>query len=401
MQVFHYRALDKQGKEHTGSIEAVSLVELQTNLRRQGLYLVDTNVKNLQTKRKGLEFKNVTQIELAAATRQLATLLTAGLPLLEALTVVIDQIDRRQLGVILMDVREAVKSGTSLSDALSRHPRVFFDLYVNMVKAGEASGALEAVLVRLADFIEKQVALRNRIQVLLTYPCLMLIIGSIVLFFLFTFVIPIVSEVFVQMRATLPLPTLILIKLSWILQRLWWAILGVLFAIVFLINRYTHTKNGALLFDKFKLGMPIAGTLFLKAALSRFSRSIATLLSGGVELLTALEIVRLTAGNRVISQAIGSVRNSVSKGADIATSMKETGIFPPLVMHMVAAGEKSGQLDKLLTKVADVYEEELMQAVNRLMAILEPGLILIMGLVVGFVVISILLPIFEMTQLIR
>ena len=156
MQLFHYRALDKQGKEHAGSIEAVSLAALQTNLRRQGLYLVDTSVRNLHAEHKGLAFKKVAQIDLAAATRQLATLLTAGLPLVEALTVVIDQIDRRQLGVILMDVREAVKSGTSFSDALSRHPRVFFGLYVNMVKAGEASGALEVTLVRLADFIEKQ-----------------------------------------------------------------------------------------------------------------------------------------------------------------------------------------------------------------------------------------------------
>jgi general secretion pathway protein F len=405
MPVYEYRGLSAEGKKVKGIIDAPSPRMARSKLRSLRIFPVDIReeISKLQVAEDPLAklFVRVRPQDISIITRQLATLLEAGTPLVSALDAIIEQTDNHAVKKIIAQVREEIKEGRSFADALDKHRKVFSDLYVNMIRAGEESGALEGVLLRLADFTENQILLKNRIRAALAYPLIMTIIGAGVMIFLLTFVIPTVTQVFEEMGQTLPLPTRILMAISNLFKGYWWLIIiGFVFLIVG-IRRYLQTPKGALRWDRVKLRLPLFGGLIVRGAVARFARTLATLLQGGLPILNSLEIVKTVVNNQLLAQAIEETKAEVREGEGIAPSLKRSGLFPAIVTHMIATGEGSGNLEQMLAKVADAYEAEVQTKVTALTSILEPLIILAMGVVVGFIVISILLPIFEMNQLVR
>jgi general secretion pathway protein F len=405
MPVYEYRGLSAEGKKVKGIIDAPSPRMARGKLRTLQIFPVD--IREEISKPHVTEdplaklFVRVRPQDVSIITRQLATLLEAGTPLVSALDAIIEQTDNHAVKKIIAQVREEIKEGRSFADALDKHRKVFSDLYVNMIRAGEESGALEGVLLRLADFTENQILLKNRIRAALAYPLIMTIIGAGVMIFLLTFVIPTVTQVFEEMGQTLPLPTRILMAVSNLFQGYWWAIIIGFVLVIVGIKRYLQTPKGALRWDGIKLRLPLFGGIILRGAVARFARTLATLLQGGLPILNSLEIVKTVVNNQLLSQAIEETKADVREGEGIAPSLKSSGLFPAIVTHMIATGEASGNLEEMLAKVADAYEAEVETKVTALTSILEPVIILAMGLVVGFIVISILLPIFEMNQLVR
>ncbi len=334
-------------------------------------------------------------------TRQLSTLVSAGLPLVDCLSALIDQVDSERLKRMLTQTRERVNEGTSLADALAEHPRVYSDLYVNMVRAGEASGALDVVLLRLADYTESTARLRSKVRSALTYPAVMLIIGSAILFFLLSYVVPKITRIFVESKQVLPLPTRVLMAFSGMLST-WWPLFVVVLAAAALAFRYyVRTEAGRQRYDRWLLRVPVFGKLLQKIAVARFSRTLSTLLQSGIGLLPSLDIVKNIVDNRVLYDATEAARDAIREGQSIAPPLKKSGIFPPLMIHMIAVGEKSGQLEEMLFKTAETYESEVDSTIATLTTLLEPVMIVFMGGMVTFIVLSILLPIFQMSQLIR
>ncbi len=404
MPVFEYEALNAAGKAIRGIIDAESVRTARTKLRGQGVYPTDLREESAALAQRGPSFglfSGVRAKELAQAFRQLATLLEASIPLVSSLSALIDQLGNPVLRKILTQIRERVREGISLADALSAHPQIFPNIFVGLVRAGEVSGTLALTLGRWADFSEHQVALRQRIRAALTYPVFMFIIGLGVLFFLLTFVIPTVTKIFSDLNQALPWPTLILISISDFLSRFWWALIGGFVVLVFLLRRKLRSESGALFWDRLKLKLPLGGTLHRKLAVSRWSGTLGTLLSGGLPLLQALEFSQEVAGNRLLSQALSQARDRVREGEELAISLKMSGLFPSVILEMVSVGEKSGELGKMLDKVAVGLENEAESDLRGIIALLEPVMILIMGVGVGFIALSILLPILEMSQMVR
>lgn len=405
MPVYEYRGLSAEGKKIRGIIDAASPRIARTKLRAMQIFPVDLReeLQRLHIAEDPLTklFQRVRPQDVSIITRQLSTLLEAGTPLVSALDAIIEQTDNHALKKVIAQVREEIKEGRSFADALEKHRKVFSDLYVNMIRAGEESGALEGVLMRLADFTENQIRLKNRIRAALAYPLFMTIIGAGVMIFLLTFVIPQVTQVFQEMGQTLPLPTRILMAVSSLFSGYWWAILLGFILVMVGIRKYLQSPKGALRWDGVKLRLPLFGGIILRGAVARFARTLATLLQGGLPILNSLEIVKTVVNNQLLAQAIEETKVEVREGGDIASPLKRSGFFPAIVTHMIATGEASGNLEEMLAKVADAYEAEVETKVTALTSILEPVIILAMGLVVGFIVISILLPIFEMNQLVR
>ena len=405
MPVYEYHGLSTEGKKVKGIIDAPTPRMARTKLRAMEIFPVDIR-EEIQMPQKAEDpltkfFQRIRPQDVSIITRQLATLLEAGTPLVSALDAIIEQTDNHALKKVVAQVREEIKEGRSFADALEPHRKVFTDLYVNMIRAGEESGALEGVLLRLADFTENQTRLRNRIRAALAYPIFMVIIGTAILGFLLTFVIPTVSQVFAEMGQTLPLPTRILLGVSAVFRQFWWGLIGAFILLAVGARRYLQTPKGALQWDRIKLRLPLFGKIILQGAVARFARTLATLLQGGLPILNSLDIVKTVVNNQLLAQAIEETKLAVREGEGIAPSLKTSGLFPSMVTHMIATGEASGNLEKMLVKVADAYEAEVETKVTALTSILEPVIILAMGLVVGFIVISILLPIFEMNQLVR
>lgn len=396
MPNFQYQALNNQGQEVRGALEAENLFDLSVKLKKQEIYLVKVIEKNAIS-----ASNKISLIDIVSSTRQLATLLEAGLSLDSALYFLEEQFKGRALAQIFAQIYQSIKGGESFSQSLSKHPKQFNNLYVSMVYAGEKAGNLDQVLSRLADLLENQMKLRGRIEVILAYPVLMLCIGTGVLFFLLSFVVPMIAEMFVQLGRQLPLPTLILITISSFFKKFWWLLLLIAAIFIFSARFYIRKPKGRLFFDQLKLRAPMVSELFLKASVTNLSRTLCSLLAGGVEIITALEIVKDTSSNQVISKAVESVKESVSKGARLSSALERHKVFPPLFIRMVSAGEKSGQLPQMLLKSSEIYENELTVSVNKLVALLEPALILAVGLIVGFIVLAILLPIMSMSQLVR
>lgn len=405
MPVYEYRGLSAEGKKIRGIIDAASPRIARTKLRAMQIFPVDLReeLQRLHIAEDPLTklFQRVRPQDVSIITRQLSTLLEAGTPLVSTLDAIIEQTDNHALKKIIAQVREEIKEGRSFADALEKHRKIFSDLYVNMIRAGEESGALEGVLLRLADFTENQIRLKNRIRAALAYPLFMTIIGAGVMIFLLTFVIPTVTQVFQEMGQTLPLPTRILMAVSNLFSGYWWAILLGFILVMVGIRKYLQSPKGALRWDGVKLQLPLFGGIILRGAVARFARTLATLLQGGLPILNSLEIVKTVVNNQLLAQAIEETKVEVREGGDIASPLKRSGFFPAIVTHMIATGEASGNLEEMLVKVADAYEAEVETKVTALTSILEPVIILAMGLVVGFIVISILLPIFEMNQLVR
>ncbi len=415
MPVYQYTALTTEGREDKGLVDADSPKDARLQLRGRGLHvtgLVGADPASRAAARtkasaetgrresgKGGLFRGRRNLnELAMATRQLATLLNAGIPLMEALSALIEQSSSRILEATLRDVRERVAQGASLADALATHPRWFNALYVNMVRAGEASGALDTVLGRLADYIQGQNRMRNRISTAMTYPAILVLIGVSVVLFLLAFVVPKILEILRQQKQDLPLPTQILVFAQNALLSYWWAMLAGVVGATALFLAWRSTERGRLAWDGFVLRMPVFGELFKKQAVSRFASTFATLLESGLPVIEALNVVKAVVANKVLENTLDQCRQKITEGADIATPLRQSKVFPPVVSYMVAIGEESGKLEGLLRKISDAYNEEVDLAVQKIMTLIEPVMIVIMASVVAYIVLSIMLPILQISN---
>ena len=406
MPVYEYRALNTSGRAVKGIVDADSSRAARLKLRRNGIFPTELH-EEAEAQGDKREFdvlrflRRVKLQEVAIMVRQLSTLLSAGLPLVESLTAIIEQVPNPALKKIVTQVRERVNEGSSLADAFAQHPRIFSSLFVNMTRAGERSGALEIVLERLADFTENQVAFRHKISAAMVYPILMTFVGIGVLGFLLGYVIPTVTQIFEDLKQTLPLPTLILMMASDALRRFWWVGVVVLALMLLGIDRYSRTEAGRLVLDRVKIKAPIFGPLALKVAIARFTRTLAILLRSGVPVLTSMDIVKNVVSNRVLEHVIEEARDNIREGQDIAPPLRRSQLFPPLATHMIAVGEKSGKLEDMLMRVADTFETDVETTVQGLTALIEPLMILLMGSVIGFIALSILLPIFQINQIVK
>jgi len=410
MPVYEYKALNISGKNLKGIINAESMSTARQRLRESSLFPFDLRETSAEEKDKiparrsvgSFLFKRVGLREVSIMTRQLSTLLSAGLPLVSSLETLISQTNNPQLKKTLAQIKEEINEGSSLARSISHYPRIFSQFYINMVRAGEASGALDIVLERLADFNESQQALRGRVKAALAYPLFMFLIGSGVLLFLTTFIVPKITGIFSEMHQTLPGITVFLISVSGFLKSFWVAIVLIIIGTFAALNYlFTKTIRGQYLRDRIKLKIPLFGPLIHKIAVARFSRTLGTLLQSGVPMLTALSIVKNVVNNRLIADAIAEASRDVEEGQSLSTTLLKSRLFPPIVTQMISAGEHSGTLEKMLYKIADSLENEVESDITMMTSMLEPVMILVMGLLVGFIVISILLPIFEMNQLIR
>ena len=406
MPVYEYRALNPSGRTVKGIVDADSSRAARLKLRRNGIFPTELHEEvEAQSDKRELDvlrfLRRVKLQEVSIMVRQLSTLLSAGLPLVESLTAIIEQVPNPALKKIVTQVRERVNEGSSLADAFAQHPRIFSPLFVNMTRAGERSGALEIVLERLADFTENQVAFRHKISAAMVYPILMTFVGIGVLGFLLGYVIPTVTQIFEDLKQTLPLPTLILMMASDALRRFWWVGLAGLAVVLFGIDRYSRTEAGRLVLDRVKIKAPIFGPLALKVAIARFTRTLAILLRSGVPVLTSMDIVKNVVSNRVLEQVIEDARDNIREGQDMAPPLRRSQLFPPLATHMIAVGEKSGKLEDMLMRVADAFETDVETTVQGLTALIEPLMILLMGSVIGFIALSILLPIFQINQIVK
>jgi general secretion pathway protein F len=406
MPVFEYKALNTAGKPVQGLREADSHKTLRATLRREGVFLTEVvgqQQANAQASRdvnvRRWVLGRISAQDLAIATRQLAVLVHAGIPLIEALTALVEQVDKEKLKRVLGDVKQRVNEGASLADALGAHPKVFGELYVNMIRAGEHSGALEIVLVRLADFTESQARLRSRVLGAMAYPVVMSLVGSVVLGILFTVVIPRVTKIFADTKATLPWMTRALIAFTSFVTSYWWAIAAALALAIWAFLRWRKTPAGRARWHRFVLTVPVFGRLARIIAIGRFARTLSTLLKSGVPLLVSMDIVKNVVGNVRLAEVIEQARDAIREGESIAAPLKRSGEFPPLVHHMVAVGERSGALEEMLANVASAYEEQVDTTVTALTSLLEPLMIVAMAVVVAFIVFSVLMPILQMNTL--
>ncbi len=408
MPAYAYTGLTAKGKSIKGVATADNLGALKANLKREGVFL--TNVTESQNAavaqaKGGREidlsglFDRVQPKLVAATTRLLATLLHAGVTLPESLKALTDQVESPRFKAILSDIAVRVNEGSSFAESLGRYPKIFPQLYVNMVRAGEASGALETVLYRLSEFMEKQLEIRGRVSKALMYPIVLAILGAVIVTVLMVGIVPKITGMFEDMQAELPWNTRLLVFLSDFIAGFWWLIiLGIVFTVWF-FRRWRATEAGRWLGDKIVLATPVVQDLVRKIAIARFARTLATLLAAGVQLLAALDIVRTLLGNAVLEKVVGDARDNIREGEGIAAALKRSGEFPSLVTHMIAVGERSGQLEQMLSDLADAYDRETTTTIERFTALLEPLTIVIMGGAVGFVIYSIMRPIMMITEM--
>jgi general secretion pathway protein F len=408
MSVFEYVALDEKGHQHKGFIDAPGVAAARQKLREENVYPVEINQAEnrketaLSGALKISIWQRVSANDVSIFTRQLSTLLGAGMPLVPSLSILMKQANNPLLKKSLAQIREQVNEGKSLTESMSNFPQIFPPFYLNMVRAGEASGTINLVLGRLADFSENQQTLMNKIRSALAYPLIMLFMGSAVIFLLMTFVVPKITGIFSDMHQTLPVITIILITISNFLKSFWWLIL-ILLAAAIAAFKYmtTGTEAGKRMWDNAKLKIPVWGQVNRKIAIARFSRTLATLLQSGVPLLAAMEIVRNVVNNILIGEAIRKAGKDVEEGKGLSGPLTQSGIFPPLVTEMIAVGEQSGSLENMLNRIATAYETEAQADIMVMTSLLEPAMIIVMALLVAFIVFSILLPIFEMNQLVK
>lgn len=401
MALFDYTGYDSTGRKVSGNCEGSGQRAVMASLRQQGIFATAVIAASSRSKRQLFSGWRSTQVpteDLAIATRQLSTLLSAGLALDETINTVAGQIERPQLAAALNRVREAVVQGEAFHLALAEEGKIFPSIYISMVEVGENSGTLDQALANLADLLEEQARLRSRITAALAYPLLMAVVGGGVLLFLVGFVLPKVTSMLVELDQVLPLPTQLLIAASNLLHDYSWLIFSVLIVALLLIRRWAGKEKGRLTLDRWRLKLPLIGKLNLLIATSRFSRTMATLLAAGQPLLRALEITGKLLNNLILQQAIERAGSQVREGASLADPLQKEQIFPTMLIQMIAVGEKSGELEQMLTRVADTSDQQVEMSINRLLALLEPVMILFMGVSVGFIVLAILLPIFQASQ---
>jgi len=412
MPVYHYKGYRNDGGAATGIIDAESPKVARVKLRKVGVFPTDMVEQGLATTgpSTSTSVRSTTGIgrapalsttDVAMMTRQLATLLVAGLPLVEALGVMVDQTEKKPVKSLMADIREEIRGGASYSAVLERYPREFSQIYVHMVRAGEASGALDQILFRLAEFLEKQLALKHKVTNAVLYPALMLIVGVTVLFFLMTFVVPKITAVFTSLKQALPWPTVVLMSISHFLADYWAIILGGVGVMVWATRRAIKTDAGRLTADRWLLKMPLMGEVARMVAISRLTSTLATMLASGVQLLDAMDVAKRVMNNRVLEYAVEGARQNIREGETIAEPLKRSGEFPALVTHMIAVGERSGEMEEMLRRIGNIYDGEVDRVITRFTSLLEPIMILIMGILVFCIVVAILLPIFEMGQMVR
>jgi general secretion pathway protein F len=405
MAVFEYRGIAAAtGKAVKGVRDAENAKVLRGALRKDGILLTSATEGKAAEEKAKRDIKLFSFIgrpstaDVAVLTRQLATLLRAGIPLFESLNAIIDQIEKEALKRAMTAIREQVREGQSFAKALEQHPTIFPSLYINMVRAGEASGTLEAVLERLTQFMESQAKLKGKVAAALAYPILMLVIGSVLIGVLMIAVVPNVTAIFASMDQALPWYTALLIFTSDIAANYWWLILALGAVGVWAFRRWVRTPVGKMRWDGILLRMPIFGPLILMLAIARFARTLATLLASGVALLQAMDIVRNVLGNAVLEKVVVDAIGSIREGQSIAEPLKRSGKFPPIVTHMISIGEKSGQLEGMLESVSDTYDAAVETRVQMLTSLLEPLMIVVMGGAVGFIAMSILMPLIQMSN---
>lgn len=403
MPIFKYVAKNAQGKKVEGSLEAADEASLASRLQQQKLTLQSASAQKREKKGGPTFFQRLAGVstkDLTIFSRQFATMINAGLPVLQCLTILADQTENKMFRSVVLAVRGSIEGGTTLSEALSKHPRAFDTLYVNMVRAGETGGILDVILDRLALYLEKAEALKGKIKSAMVYPAVVSTAAIGITLFLLTVVIPVFRQVFESFGHELPLPTQILLNLSDFVRHNFLMGFGVLIAVGVGVYLYVRTPKGKWQFDKLQLKLPVLGPLIRKAAVARFTRTLGTLIKSGVPILEALDVVGKTAGNKVIEKAIFTARDAIRTGERMSEPLKAAGVFPPMVTHMVAVGEETGALDTLLIKAADFYEQEVDTAVAGLTSIIEPILIIFMGLVIGSIVIAMFMPMFEMGNMV-
>lgn len=405
MPVFEYKALDRNGKSRSGVLSADGPAAARFKLSQDKIYPVEIREVGQEGDRSSqegpaallLRLRRVNPFEVTTALRQMATLVSSGLPLVECLNGVVEQTETAGLKRILIQVREKVMEGSSLSQAMAGHPGAFEQIQVNMIRAGEAGGALDAVLTRLADYSEKRRKVKKKIETAMVYPLFLLLISGVIVMFLMTFVMPKVLTIFEGMKLALPWSTRALIWSSGFIKEGWWIILLGVVLISGGFSSLIKTERGGRVWDRIRLNAPLLGRLHRKAAIARFARTFSTLLKSGISLVDSLEIARPSLGNRIMEERMREAAKQVGEGADFATPLKQKAGFPPMVIQLVRAGEKSGDLEGMLAKAAEVYEDELESDITKVTTLIEPGVILLMGALVGFFVMAILLPIFDMT----
>jgi general secretion pathway protein F len=405
MPVFEYKALNLEGRSVRGVLDADSAKAVREKLRSQDVFV--TEIDEVDQERvsgtRGVRLPRILRArkasEIALLTRQLATLLGAGLTISDSLSALIDQIKDRRLEAGFRDIREKIVQGASFGEALEQHPLYFTDLYVNMVKAGEASGNLDDILSQLADFLQKQNRLQSKIVASLTYPAVLIGVGVLVIFVLMKFAVPKILMVLETGKRTLPLPTKILISSSSFFEK-YWLVLLIGIAILYILYRlFIRTDRGKLWRDTVLLRLPVVGEMFRKQAVARFAMTFAILLRSGISVLEGLEIVSKVVNNRLLSQTLEALRKRIMEGTDIATPLKRSGVFPPAVGYMIAIGEESGQLEDILDKITEAYEDEVEISTQKMMSLLEPAIILALGGIVAFIAGSIIWPILEMSKI--
>jgi type IV pilus assembly protein PilC len=401
MPVFEYTARNLKGDLEKGQVDLASRDDVIAHLRRNRLVVVQVRQAPAQLNLGGMFKPGVKTRDVVIFTRQFATMINAGLPLVQALDILAQQTENKVLGDVTRQVVYDVESGQTLADALRKHPKAFTDLYVNMVAAGEAGGILDTILQRLAEFLEKNDAIVRKVKGAMVYPAVIMSVAVIAIAVLLIFVIPTFQNMFASVNLDLPLPTRIVIGMSRILQHYWWAILGVIGFGVFAINRYYKTAAGRLQIDALLLRFPVLGDVLRKSAVSRFTRTLGTLISSGVSILDGLEITARTAGNMVIHNAVMESRQSIAGGDTIAAPLQRSKVFPPMVISMIAVGEQTGGLDEMLSKIADFYDEEVDAAVSTLLSLMEPVMIVVLGVIVGGMVVAMYLPIFDMVNAVQ
>ena len=397
---FIWKGKSAKGEALSGEYEANSQVEVGAYLRKRRIEISNIKKKPKDIQLSFLQKKSVGVKDLAVFTRQFATMVNAGLPLVQCLDVLGRQLEKPHFKSVIIQVMTDVEGGSTLAEALEKHPKVFSDLYVNMIAAGESGGILDVILSRLAVFLEKADALQRKVKGAMTYPIIVLTVAGGACIFMLMFVIPVFAKMFSDFGGTLPAPTRIVMNLSIFLRSYWWALGGGAAAATFMYKRFRATEKGEMLTDKLALKIPVLGTVLLKSGVARFTRTLGTLIGSGVPILQGLEITSRTAGNKVMQKAIQDTSDSIRQGDTIAGPLKESGVFPPMVVQMISIGEQTGALDEMLSKIADFYDDEVDTAVEALTAAIEPLMIVVMGTMVGGMLVAMYLPMFKMSEIV-
>ena len=398
MPTYRYVAKESSGKTVSGIMEYSDKSLLIEALRKKGLVIVSIN--ETKKKKTSAASKKVKLEDIVIFSRQLATMVDSGIPLVQALDILYDQIEKPNFKQVVATIRDDVEVGSGFSDALMKHPAVFSPLYINMVKAGESSGALDDILDRLAAYLEKANTLQRKVKSSLVYPAVVVTMAFLITLVMLLKVIPTFKGIFSMLGGTLPLPTRILILISDTLRSMFLYVAIGTGIFIFMMKKYISTPRGRNVFDRMILHLPVLGTLFRKLAVAKFTRTLSTLVKSGVPILMALEIVGKTSGNTVIERALEGVRTSIKEGENIADPLAKSGVFPPMVVRMIHVGEQTGELEKMLGKIADFYDDQVDAAVSGLTSLIEPLIIGLLGVVIGGIVIAMFLPVFKMTELI-